>query len=208
MCAIIEEDIGNICHVIGRPKNNASFCKDCGTTLSFENCRETSKGSGSLRKICLDCERKQNTSSRAAKRKTTATKAQVAIYKRFLTGKQRYLHDIRISTDPESLHEFVNRANMAVQSPRIIKFWIEQWTFFSDSKCKECGGKIRYCPGTSEKVCENCGLIDETPEYAYDSSSSSTENHREKPVSVGIIKDEEKTLLKEIRKEGVFYDDT
>ena len=48
MCLIID-NIDAICHAVGRPKNNVIHCKVCGIELSFFNCDETKKGSGSLK---------------------------------------------------------------------------------------------------------------------------------------------------------------
>lgn len=138
MAGIIEVD--TICQV-GRPKNSIKFCKVCGIELTFENCRETKKGSGSLRSTCRDCEREKDKARKKAK----------APHKRKRVSRGSHFT------------ERTNRARMACQVTKIINIDHKDFIIFDDRICEECGGIYRYDEQTLERVCESCGLVDCEP---------------------------------------------
>ncbi len=136
MAGIITEEI--ISHV-GRPRNSVKFCKVCGIELTFENCKETKKGSGSLRSKCRDCEKEQDRARHA--------------------GKYRKKHKVLVGRGP-LFTEQLNKRRMATQSAILIEKDGKQLIFYEDKICEECGGIIRYDEDTLERICEKCGLVD------------------------------------------------
>lgn len=140
MAGIITEEI--IAYV-GRPRNSVKFCKVCNTELSFENCRETKRGSGSLRSTCRDCEKEKDRAKHKAKYR--------------IKHKRN-----RVSRGP-AFTELLNKRRMAAQSAKFVKIDNKDFIIFEDKICEECGGIYRYDELTLERVCESCGIVDCEP---------------------------------------------
>jgi len=122
---------------VGRPKNDNKFC-ECGVELTFENTRETKKGSGSLRSICKDCERYKDRASHKANYKKHPHK--------------------KVSRGP-LFAERPNRVGMAAQNSIVVRVDGKHIKLFEDALCEECGGILRYdehlervCTGNSHMV--------------------------------------------------------
>ena len=124
---------------VGRPKNDNKFC-ECGVELTFENTRETKKGSGSLRSTCKDCERYKDRASHKANYKKHPHK--------------------KVSRGP-LFAERPNRVGMAAQNSIVVRVDGKHIKLFEDALCEECGGILRYDEHL-ERVCSECGLVSES----------------------------------------------